>query len=152
MDEGARIRRLFAAGFAAPLLGGSACTIVLSLLAMCPGQSCDVVLLSQVALAGAFGGLIVGIPAMLLFGMPAHAWLWSTGRKKIWHYAIAGVLVGVLTSGAIAALYVSPFGSGDLPFPRLAIIGSGTGAVSAVVFWLIRRPDRDEPNPPTPTP
>lgn len=112
---------------------------------------------------GAFVGGTVGIPAMLVAGLPAHALLYHRGLRSPVIYALAGALAGLAAALVAGQLGVLDIFNSDLPaeeeppnglmsavwmFPQAAVFG----ACSALGFWLIRRPDRDAPNPPTPMP
>lgn len=99
---------------------------------------------------GIVGGIILGLPAMLLLGLPIHGALLRFQRTSLECYAIAGGL-------SIATAMVI-FGIPGFSMPVFSIknpdsltdhitfhvwFGTATGAATAAVFWLIRRPDRD---------
>lgn len=90
-----------------------------------------------------------------------------------WSYLLVGIAVGfgsaMLWTIALASSqdWQLSFGFGDpapgSPAPDaasealqavsfLGTTGTVLGAWTALIFWLIRRPDRDAANPPTPTP
>jgi hypothetical protein len=98
------------------------------------------------------------IPIVSLFNAGAT---WTIGLA--WH-----AIVSRLVKGPALDLYLLPgalFGwllmrllhvlppHGPLDNPILSSgLGALIGAATASIFWLIRRPDRDAPNPPTPSP
>lgn len=101
---------------------------------------------------GVAGGLVLGWPTMFLAGLPTHAWLLRQGRASWLSYAIAGALIGLAPATLVEMLAV---GTRATPQNWAFILGVGaaTGLVSALLFWLIRRPDRDSAsNPPTSSP
>ncbi|MBY0562762.1 MAG: hypothetical protein K2P58_01150 [Hyphomonadaceae bacterium] len=66
-------------------------------------------------------------------------------KRDLWHYAIVGALAGCITVVALSA--------GDMrSYVELIPIALVVGVANAMIFWLIRRPDRDAPNPPTSPP
>ncbi|MDP3738550.1 MAG: hypothetical protein Q8R02_14240 [Hyphomonadaceae bacterium] len=93
----------------------------------------------------AFGGLmlgaIIGWPVMLVFFVPLHAFLLRKTSGKAWIYAIAGAVAG---AAAGALRFVSSGGAATINDLTLFLaIGSTTGVLSAIIFWLVRRPDKD---------
>lgn len=82
--------------------------------------------------------LIVGYPAMLMLGLPAHTVLLKTGLRSGFAYVAAGAILGLVLALTLATVF----------HPE---IGEATGhivlacALTAGLFWLIRRPDRDLP-------
>ncbi|MGE0596500.1 MAG: hypothetical protein AB7P07_09040 [Hyphomonadaceae bacterium] len=101
--------------------------------------------------AGFAGGILVGWPTMLLAGLPTHGWLLQSHRSAAPIYAAAGAAVGLLPAMILGLLLLQGRGTMET-WLVLTGVGLVTGAVSAVLFWLIRRPDRDAPNPPTSPP
>lgn len=91
-----------------------------------------------------------GLIANFSLGLAWHAY---ARRRKIVHPAIhvvAGAVLGACV-GALLGLVVS-WREPDAMSWNLAtfsIVGLSYGALAAGAFWLIRRPDRDAPNPPT---
>lgn len=92
---------------------------------------------------------LVGYPAMLVLGLPAHLFLKRIARTNIWGYLIAGLLVGaivyaVLFSTAIVNNFHLAADSGRSLAPSAAILllMAFFGVLSSVVFWAIARPDR----------
>ena len=86
------------------------------------------------------GGLL-GWPLMMAFGLPMHMILLRTTSAKAWHYVTAG-----LAGGFAAGLLRFAMDGGAASMNDLVIllaIGGLAGALSALVFWLVRRPDRD---------
>lgn len=111
---------------------------------------------------GAMAGAVLGIPATLVMGLPIHALLTQFKLRSAAIYAGAGAFGGILlalTAGQIGLLDVL---NSDVPkedllsnlvpsvrvFPQAVTLGTS----SSLGFWLIRRPDRDAPNPGTRAP
>lgn len=86
-------------------------------------------------------GAMVGWPAMLVGGLPAHAVFYALRLRAVWPYTLAGAAVGGIVSVAWIKLAFGSGMSGDMT--GFAITGAIVGAISATIFWLIRRPDRD---------
>lgn len=150
MDDDTRILRLSAAICLAPMLAAAVCAAGIGILLAASGDFHDA--LGLVGLAAMFGvslGLGLGLPAMLLIGLPTHAWLRWTGRASIYAYATTGIAPGVLAALVLLFNLPPPPGSWEGP-AFVAFIGAITGAVSGGLFWWIRRPDLDRPNLATP--
>jgi len=100
-------------------------------------------------------GVSVGAGAMIVGGIPAHLILKRLGLRAVWVYALAGVLVGVATPFAVFAAVSAMTGGGYTAQQvgndaiRTLPLSAWLGLCTSLVAWLIRRPDRDEPNPPT---
>jgi hypothetical protein len=103
--------------------------------------------------SGAMFGAIIGWPAALVFGLPAHSLLYRRKSHRIGGYLLAGVLAGFAASAVIIFLLA---GFGAFRFMTGAdITGSGfialiivlASAGAAAIFWFIRRPDRDVMQP-----
>jgi hypothetical protein len=102
--------------------------------------------------SGAIFGAAIGWPAMLLFGLPAHAFLYKRRSHKIGGYLLAGALLGVLATIVITVL--STIGTRDVLGANLLYTGGVFGVIlllasigASSIFWWIRRPDRDVPSP-----
>ena len=101
---------------------------------------------------GVMFGAVIGWPAMLLFGLPAHALLYRRRSYKIGGYLLAGALLGLLAAILLALLQATTV-SGLLGLNFLmtggffAVILLLSSVCAASVFWWIRRPDRDVPPP-----
>jgi hypothetical protein len=102
--------------------------------------------------SGALFGAAIGWPAMLLFGLPAHAFLYKRRSHKIGGYLLAGALLGVLATVVITVL--SMIGTRDVMGANLLYTGGLFGVIlllasigASSIFWWIRRPDRDVPSP-----
>ena len=93
-----------------------------------------------------YGGLLGIIPSILV-GWPLHMAMQRAGLKLWWHYAVLGVILA-----AIAAPLVSPLMGLDVIYLGIAIMlmMAGSGAIGGLVFWLVRRPDRDAVTAPSP--
>ncbi|MEQ9506921.1 MAG: hypothetical protein RLO80_11675 [Hyphomonas sp.] len=88
-------------------------------------------------------GLMLGLPILVLAGLPAHAWLVGRSKTDLRYYAIAGLLTGMI--GAV------PLFGFNLPRALLQdarsvlpllLLCSLCGMIAASVFWFLRRPDR----------
>jgi hypothetical protein len=104
-----------------------------------------------VVFSGAVFGAMIGWPAMLVFGLPAHAVLYRRRSHKIGGYLLAGAILGLLATAAIGLLQAMAYGasgmgllSTGLWFGVILILAS---IAAASLFWFIRRPDRDVPAP-----
>lgn len=93
---------------------------------------------------------LVGYPAMLVLGVPAHLVLTKRHWTHGWSYALAGVLIGVIVAavlfGSVAiqnfSLIPDPnksLGPSVAIFTLVALLG----ALVAWVFWVIARPGRE---------
>jgi hypothetical protein len=85
-------------------------------------------------------GAIMGWPASLL-ALPVHAWLIKRGYTSVLVYILLG------TASAIVLALARPLvGWPPIPVLDLMLVGLVTaGAIGGLIFWLIRRPDRDHP-------
>jgi len=100
---------------------------------------------------GAIGGglgVVLGWPAMILGGLPAHLWLVHKGRTGWRTYALAGLVIGTLV------MLVWLLATGDLRYPLralnvgpLLLSGPVTGVLTASLFWFIARPARSRLTP-----
>lgn len=92
---------------------------------------------------GSLFGVVLGWPAMIIGGLPIHRILLGRGMTGGGVYMLTGLLIGTLVMLAYFILAngwrdpVAVFESGPL-----LLSGPITGALSAFVFWLIRRPDQ----------
>lgn len=97
--------------------------------------------------------IVLGLPYALLV---VTGWSWCLGLP--WHwlaqrfqwrsrptYISAGLAMGAVSGLAISTLTQANIGS-------MTLFAGAIGGVTAWVAWLIRRPDRDAPNPTTPPP
>ena len=87
-------------------------------------------------------GAAVGWPAGLLVGWPVHALLQRGSIVSPLPYIALGGLIALIPPSALMGLNI-------LRAPDIFVTPSGilvlAGAVAGLVFWLIRRPDRDAP-------
>lgn len=135
--------RLVAATLAAPLLGAAGAAMT-ALPAICGEEiSCAPISFGFAALFGAWFGLFIGLPAMVLLGLPIHALLVKRRTTSVFAYAGAGAVVGAAVSLAYFTLQATAF---------WVALGAGAGALASAIFWLIRRPDRVTANPHTSLP
>lgn len=146
MDEETRRLRLSTAVFVAPAAGSLGCALALATVLSCPGEYCNAAAFGLATVYGMAIGICLGIPAMVLIGLPAHTLLVLARRLTLLPYALAGIPAGIAAALVLERFMPIPDATG-LAF--LAAIGAGTGAVSAALFWLLRRPDLD-PNLATP--
>lgn len=92
---------------------------------------------------GAAMGAVLGWPAMVMAGLPAHHCLVRKGRTGGLTYSLFGVPVGTITM----LVYFAATGSWRHPrgLPAawpLLLAGPLAGSIAAGLFWLIRRPDK----------
>ena len=80
--------------------------------------------------------LLVGWPAMLIIGLPAHGVLCAKNMRRWYYYAIAGALGGML---AVLVFLIIAEGGANVPLSLLAI-ASISGGFAAVLFHLMRGP------------
>jgi len=92
---------------------------------------------------------IVGYPAMIVLGLPAHLLLRKFGSTGLWGYAVAGLLIGAIVAAVLfSSVIANNFGLAHDPTKSLtpsvaiSILAAFLGMLSAVVFWAIARPDR----------
>lgn len=94
---------------------------------------------------GGMLGAIIGWPTMLIGGLPAHAYLTRSDHTQSWIYVVLGLVIGSLAMMVYFAIV------GDLidlltgEGGWLALSGPLSGALTAGLFWLIRRPDQMSP-------
>lgn len=96
-------------------------------------------------------GVSIGMIASLVVGLPVHVLLVRMRLTSVWAYLACGAV-----SGAPMAFLVMLAVSGSSPPENsnevvvgATPLGAFLGFWVAAFFWLIRRPDRDPPNPPT---
>ena len=118
----------------------------------------SLVLLLMLPIYGFAYGVSVGPWAMILLGIPAHFLLKKTGIHGLWAYTLAGILIGALVpflvmgSMSVWSRALYPWSRAFDDAVRTMPLGAWLGLCIAVIAWLIRRPDRDAANPPTPLP
>jgi LytS/YehU family sensor histidine kinase len=95
----------------------------------------------MVAVAGLMVGGLLGWPVMLVIGLPMHAALIRKTTAKAWHYAVAGLAAGLIAGLLRFAMERGGARMNDLIV--LLAIGGVAGAIAALVFWSVRRPDKD---------
>lgn len=96
------------------------------------------------AFSGLMIGGIIGWPILLVFGMPVHAFLLRATSARAWVYIIAGAVLGA-AAGAFRFLSSGGTANPDDLIPLLAV-GAATGIFTVMIFWLVRRPDKDAPS------
>lgn len=100
----------------------------------------------------AVAALYASVAALILtwtLGLAWHAFASAMGWRRLSNYVAAGSGVGALAGLAIA-LY-SRSDATIVALLSMFLLGS-TGAIVAGTGWLLRRPDRDAPNPVTAAP
>lgn len=95
-----------------------------------------------IVLVGALTGAVLGLPITLIIGLPIHTFLVWQRRSSPSAYILMGVAAGFLLSMIAVTLQADEIGFYRLISAILFGIGS---PLAAFFFWLIRRPDRDEP-------
>ncbi len=142
--------RLAVAVCAAPVAAFAIASVCAAALMRCVDEMCVPALLPYGAMYGVMLGLALGWPTMMLIGLPLHGWLLRHVRTGVLSYVLAGAVAAMaptLASEAVAFAQ-SP---ADRPAAAVLIFGAATGVLCGLLFWLIRRPDRDAANPPTST-
>lgn len=99
-------------------------------------------------MAGAmYGGLLGGIPSLLV-GWPLHLAMQRAGWKRWWAYVGLGLLLALIAGfgiGPVFGLELMYFGG------AIVLMLLISGAIGGLVFWLVRRPDRDAAIAPPPS-
>lgn len=96
---------------------------------------------------GTFLGATWGQLATVAIGLPAHLWLKKHTTRRAWMYAIAGAGAGPIFGGLF--VYGLLFGksiAAPADIAALALASITAGAFGGLIFWLIRRPDKDAQN------
>jgi LytS/YehU family sensor histidine kinase len=96
---------------------------------------------AMVAVSGFMLGGILGWPVMLALGLPMHAALIRKTAAKAWHYAVAGLAAGLLAG--LLRFAAERGGAATSDLTMLLSIGGVAGVIAALMFWLVRRPDKD---------
>ncbi len=142
-------RLFFASILCGPLAGmGVIILIGIATLLMNAGSGFGSFLPVSVVFSGAVFGAVVGWPAMLLFGLPAHAVLYRRRSHKIGGYLLAGVFAGFV--GTIVIIGLQMLGGAGFLDSQVVMAGGLVALImvlasvaAASLFWWIRRPDRD---------
>lgn len=93
-------------------------------------------------LAGGFGfgamrGAFLVLPVAALAGWPLHLALMRVGWRGILVYGLAGATL------MLGAYFIALYCMGAASISWLVLTPLSTGLIVGIVFWLIRRPDRD---------
>ena len=89
----------------------------------------------------------LGYPAMILLGLPVHFLLARLRRRGVGGYLLGGTLIGVGVAvanllPAIRDQVSAGFVRESLPsWIAFATVAAILGAISALTFWVIARPD-----------
>lgn len=101
------------------------------------------------ALFGAWFGGVIGIPTMLLIGLPLHFYFQSRGMNGLTPYAIGGAIAGLIA--ALFFLMWPPAESWSIFASRFTatlfggysakvfFFGALTGVLAAWLFWMLHR-------------
>jgi hypothetical protein len=133
---------LFAAALAMIVLGPMALTWTDAVLSGRPVGVLEVLGLQEpmpfLLMVFAFGAAILAASlGLALLWLPLHGVLGVTGLRGWGMYLALGYVVG----GAALAIALGPLGLDRYGVLPLLLAGSSTGAISALIFWLVRRPD-----------
>jgi hypothetical protein len=85
--------------------------------------------------------LLFAVPVSLFAGLPMHTFLMHFGHAGLLAYLGAGTAAGVFTGLVIFAIGIGSNWIG------LMALGALCGFFTSLIAWLMRRPDRDAPNP-----
>jgi hypothetical protein len=96
---------------------------------------------AMVGVGGFVLGGVLGWPVMLAFGLPLHAVLIRKTTAKAWHYAIAGLAAGL--AAGLLRFVTERGGASSNDLSMLLSIGGVGGVIAALMFWFVRRPDKD---------
>lgn len=148
-----RMSRTIGGLIIAPILGGIATSGILALIAVASGifdtearplnlESVVHLTALMVTQATVFG-LMLGVPIAFVIGWPAHRLLMHF--RKVGAVSYLAAITAVSTIGyAVLCLSSGVDLFGGYRSVMLAAV-TCWGRVSGLVFWLIRRPDRDAP-------
>lgn len=95
-----------------------------------------------IVLLGALIGFVIGLPLTIIVGLPIHAFLIRQSRVSAIAYLLMGTAAGVLLG--LMASFIQSDEVGFYRIISLVLFGIGS-PLTAYIFWLIRRPDRDAP-------
>ncbi|QYJ00821.1 hypothetical protein KUV46_00120 [Thalassovita mediterranea] len=103
--------------------------------------------LGSIAVVGVTLGALVGIPAMLLVGVPVHVWLVSTRRTALAYYASSGAAAGIIAGFAFGhiqdpEMWTWVFSEIYSLLVVVVVPGAVAGGIAAILFWLVSRPDK----------
>jgi hypothetical protein len=136
--------KLFVATLAAPFGALLAVTLVAVLIEALSPHGAFFLTLWIVPLFGLGYTMVFGLPLAIVFGNLLHALLSHFGQRKVFIYFLGGAIGGGLVAGV-----AFPFFQQNLFMSGVCVVAAAAGMTT---FWLIRRPDRDAPNPATPAP
>jgi hypothetical protein len=148
MQKNITVRRMMLTVVLAPALGGAvgatllAFVIGLSITLYAPSGFVHSVL-PLILLGFPFGGLefgvLIGIPMMLIFGLPAYRYSHLLGLTTAVSYIVAGVIGAALVAALVAALTL-PWRPVDLVINLLLAAGDlVSGGFTGYFAWLLTR-------------
>ena len=133
MRRGGRSVRIWLAVILATLTGAATGTIVVGVSLLGARGLDDPLAVFGFALTGLWWGFWPAVLAVCCLGLPVHEVLKRRMRSSAAHYALAGLA----TAAVIALIFV---GYKSALWWAVLLV---SGTLSALVFWLVRRPDRD---------
>jgi hypothetical protein len=149
---------LIYATLASPIIGAAIGTILFAAIAvMVPFAESEPQTIVQlvlnvifIALGSIYYGGMIGVPAMLILGIPAHVVFQRLGFRALPWYAISGLLCGLSVYFLCVAALTKWWPTANdyvLYEPGVFVLAASIGFMTGTSFWLIRRPDRDAPDP-----
>lgn len=93
-----------------------------------------------------FYGLMLGYPGVIVFGVPLHLLLKRLRISSVFAYVSIAAFLGALIYELTAANLMGPvYQSSIWPHIAVQIPMAVAGGASALLFWVIARPDKAEP-------
>jgi hypothetical protein len=133
---------------AAPIAASVICALALGLLYLAAGLRGAGDNLAegfiQLVAMGAMGGAAFGLIPAFVLGLPAHLLLLRIGRTSRTAYALAGAGIGLIVFAGIQVIFAMPVLAVFVVYAVMAFVPVA-GVIGALIFWAIRRPDRDHP-------
>jgi hypothetical protein len=83
---------------------------------------------------------VLAIPVAAL-GLVVHSVLGAQGQRRVVAYVAAGAVAGCVCALSLA-LAAPSLALASQVAPQLVVVADPGGAVAALTFWMIRRPDR----------
>lgn len=130
----------------APMIGGAVSAMISALPLLVFGNE-EVRTSLNLPAAMSMGFLIgafLGLPAALTLGLPIHLLLLRYGWTSLLHYSAFGAVIAfAMQSTLMLAFNGLSFLGAEHGIWALSLLTALAGAIGGLVFWLIRRPDRD---------